>query len=348
MSIKRVYATVLAAAALCAGLAGGAGAQGTAGKTGWQWAAGGQGSVNANAALAASQAIRQAGFELYAVNSGGTIDSLLTLSRGEYDFANVDTPTLRKVWAGSGGFQQIRGFSQVLTGFPTFFFIVVSAKSPIKTPEDLAGKTINGHTPGAVINLWNQDYVQALAAAGIVRQGSVKLTQIALSQTIDALLDGRIDAQVGYTFAGKLPDWIEQALARGVQFRVLAMPEAVQKTLEAKGWQRDERPEVAEIARIDAAVPKDLRSSGITTVVVARQNLGEDVVYRFLTAFFADPAKIAATHPANRVYLGGPDYGVKYLTEDLPVHPGAQRFYRERNVLRPALAGSSPAPAATK
>lgn len=330
------------ALAFAVALAGQASAQGSSSKVGWQWAAGGQGSVNANAALAASQAIRQAGFEIFAVNSGGTIDSLLTLTRGEYDFANVDTPTLRKVWSGTGGFQKIQGFSQVLSGFPTFFFIVVPGKSSIKTAADLAGKTINGHTPGAVINLWNQDFVQALGAAGLIRPGSAKLSQIALSQTVDALLDGRVDAQVGYTFAGKLPDWLEQALARGVAFRVLSMPEPVRKILEGRGWQPDDQPEVAEIARLDPTVQAaGQRTTGITTIVVARQDLGSDVVARFLAAFFADVNKIGATHPANMVYKAGPTYGVRYLADDLPVHPGALKFYQDRGVLRASL-GASP------
>jgi TRAP transporter TAXI family solute receptor len=328
-------------AMLAAGCALAAAALAQAPKTGWQWAAGGQGSINANAALAASQTIRQAGFEVYAVNSGGTIDSLLTLSRGEYDFANVDTPTLRKVWTGTGGFQQIKGFSQVLTGFTTFFFIVVPESSAIKTVADLVGKTINGHTPGAVINLWNQDYVQALGQTGVVRPGSIKISQIALSQAVDALLDGRSSAQVGYTFSGKLPDWVDQATARGIKLRVLRMPEPVNKLLISKGWQSDDSLDVAEVKKIDATLQaNEYRTNGITTVIVARQNLGDDVVHKFLTAFFADVGKIGATHPANLVYKEGPAYGVKFLTDDLPVHPGAMRFYRERNVLRPTLSST--------
>ncbi|NBS74655.1 MAG: hypothetical protein EBT78_14525 [Betaproteobacteria bacterium] len=309
-----------------------------ANKNGWLWAAGGQGSINANAALAASQTIRQAGFEIFAVNSGGTIDSLLTLSRGEYDFANVDTPTLRKVWNGTGGFQQIRGFSQVLSGFPTFFFMIVPENSPIKSLADLAGKTVNGHTPGAVINLWNQDLAQSLVQSGVVRPNSIKLSQIALSQAVDALLDGRSAAQVGYTFAGKLPDWVDQATARGIKLRALRMPENINTAMVSKGWQLGSGADIAEVRKMDASIsPSDLQTNGITTIIIARNNLADDVVHKFLTAFFLDVTKIGATHPANLVYKEGPIYGSKFLTDDLPVHPGALKFYREKNAFRSTL-----------
>lgn len=336
MRVTRRQAMLGAMAAGAAQFPGGGHAQSS--RVGFQWAAGGQGSVNATAALAATQVLRQTGFEMFAVNSGGTIDSLLTLARGEVDFATGDTPTLRNAWNGRNRFQQVRGFGQVLSGFTTFFFILVQRNSSIRTAADLAGKTINGHTPGAVINVWNQDFTRAMADARIVPANSIRISQIANSQAIDAMLDRRIDAQVGYTFAGKMPAFIEQAMARGLEFRVIGVPAEVNRALIERGWLPDEKPAVEEIARVDPAISNTpYFSNGITTVVVARRQVADRAVADFLTAFFRDTGRIGASHPANRVYQEGPAYGVRFLVADLPVHPGAAAFYKERGVWRTDL-----------
>ena len=332
----RIITNIVAAAMVLLATFGAGSAQ--EGGAGLQWAAGGQGSVNAEAALAASQALRQNGYEVFAVNSGGTIDSLLTLSSGELDLANVDAPNLRKVWEGADGFQQIRGFSQVMSGFTTFFFIIAPKESGIESVEDLAGKTLNGHTPGAVINQWNKDFVEALEEVGRIEVGSVTINQLAIGQAIDALIDGRVDAQVGYIFANELPGWLQQAMARGLEFRVIPVPEDVNEVLIGRGWQERAERSVGEIAKVDADLEgQEIASSGITTMVIARDGVPADAVDGFLDAFFGNVASIAAAHPSNAVYQEGPTYGAQYLIGEIPVHPGAAAFYKRHGVWNDAL-----------
>lgn len=329
---------ILSAAFIAIALGGGAGGA-LAQQEGLQWAAGSQVSVNAEAALAASQVMRQAGFSVYAVNSAGIIDSLVALGSGDADLANADVQTLRQVWNGTGGFQQVRGFSQVISGFPTMFFILVADNSSIETLADLEGKTINGHVPGAVINIWNKDFVNSLEEAGVVKAGSVKLSQQSINDAVDALNDGRLDAQIGYTFAGGLPSWLQQALARGLKFRILPVSDEVEKNIVAKGWQDSQEDVSDKVAKIDPSIARSggFKASGGTTVVVARDDLPAETIHGFLKTFFDNADGIAKSHPVNHVYEAGPAYGIQYLATEIPVHPGAERYYTEEGVWRDEL-----------
>lgn len=338
MKYGKTLLSLLASAAVALGIS-----SAQAQQDGIKWAAGGQGSINAEAALATSQVLRLAGLPVYAVNSAGTVDGLLTLARGELDLINADNRSLKQAWNGEGGFQKVRGYSQVMSGFSTFFFIFVPENSPIRTVKDLAGKTLNGHVPGAAINFWVRDYIAALESTGAVAAKSVKQSQIALTQVFDAMQDGRIDAQAGYVFADKLPTWIEQGMARNFKLRVIEMPMDTLAPMAAKDWHVVSAYPSAEIARVDAAAGKQPRipTSGLTTVIVARDSLPKDRVTGFLTTFFANLDKVQGAHIANKMYADGPSTGIQYLLKDVPVHPAAADFYRRNNAWRSDLTVST-------
>jgi TRAP transporter TAXI family solute receptor len=63
-------------------------------------------------------------------------------------------------------------------------------------------------------------------------------------------------------------------------------------------------------------------------MMVARSDLPEDLVYRFTKAIFDDlkqfhAAHSAATHLTLETALSG---------NPIPLHPGAERFYKEKGV----------------
>lgn len=306
--------------------------------TGLQWAAGPAGTVNSDAALATTQVMRQADFPVYSVNSGGTIDSLIALSSGDVALATIDGPTMRKAWEGAEGFQKVRGFGQILSGFTNFIFIIIPADSPIRSAADLQGKTINSAPPGALLNVWIKDLTAVLEAENVVLSSAYKVSQFAFSDSVDAMNDGRIHAQLAYTFAGKLPGWLLQAMARGNSYRILPMSKDVHEAMVARGWQPSLENAWDELSKLDSDVRNiEFNSSGVSTVIVASDATESSDIYKFLKTFFDKTDDIAAAHPINGVYKAGPAYGIQYLSPGIPVNAGAAEFFKEAGVWRDEL-----------
>jgi TRAP transporter TAXI family solute receptor len=73
----------------------------------------------------------------------------------------------------------------------------------------------------------------------------------------------------------------------------------------------------------------DIETVGVDNVLVCREDLQEDVVYRLTKAFFAALPELSRVHAA--AMLIDPDQAP---ATPIPLHPGAARFYREREILQ--------------
>jgi TRAP transporter TAXI family solute receptor len=73
----------------------------------------------------------------------------------------------------------------------------------------------------------------------------------------------------------------------------------------------------------------DIGTVGVDNVLVCREDLPEDVVYRLTKAFFAALPEMTRIHAA--VGLIDP---AQAPATPIPLHPGAARYYREREILQ--------------
>jgi uncharacterized protein len=73
----------------------------------------------------------------------------------------------------------------------------------------------------------------------------------------------------------------------------------------------------------------DVQTVGVDNVLVCREDLPEDVVYQLTKAFFAALPELSRVHAA--VSLIDADQAP---ATPIPLHPGAARYYREREILQ--------------
>jgi TRAP transporter TAXI family solute receptor len=73
----------------------------------------------------------------------------------------------------------------------------------------------------------------------------------------------------------------------------------------------------------------DIQTVGVDNVLVCREELGESIVYELTKAFFAALPELARIHAAAR--LIDPEQAP---ATPIPLHPGAARYYRERELLQ--------------
>ena len=78
-------------------------------------------------------------------------------------------------------------------------------------------------------------------------------------------------------------------------------------------------------------LPYDVRVVGTPNIVIVSSKLPDDLVYRMTKAFF-EPAgleMIRNSHPSAR-----PLALEKAAVAPVPLHPGAEKFYREKGILK--------------
>ncbi len=75
--------------------------------------------------------------------------------------------------------------------------------------------------------------------------------------------------------------------------------------------------------------PRDVLTVGMDVLLLCRDDLPEDLVYNLSKALFASVPQLTAAHAAAAGI--SPDRGP---ATTIPLHPGAARFYREREILR--------------
>jgi TRAP-type uncharacterized transport system substrate-binding protein len=72
----------------------------------------------------------------------------------------------------------------------------------------------------------------------------------------------------------------------------------------------------------------NIETVGVDSVLVCRKDLSEPLVYEMTKEFSALLEQVASAQPQGRV---DPDQA---SATPIPLHPGAARFYREREILK--------------
>jgi TRAP transporter TAXI family solute receptor len=145
-----------------------------------------------------------------------------------------------------------------------------------------------------------------------------------LPVSVKQLQEGTLDAIV---IAIPTPNFARTADAlRQIGVRTISLDRAIVEQLQA------EYPFLRP-ARVPASQlwgqRNDLETVGADALLVCHQQLPEDLVYRLTRELFAALPKLAETHTdAAEV---DPDLAA---TTPIPLHPGAARYYREREILQ--------------
>ena len=74
----------------------------------------------------------------------------------------------------------------------------------------------------------------------------------------------------------------------------------------------------------------DVQGAAVVNYLVTRANLADDLVYQMTKSVFDDRAELVAAHQAaNDIKLENALNGMP-----IPLHPGAQRYFREKGLLK--------------
>ena len=155
-----------------------------------------------------------------------------------------------------------------------------------------------------------------------IRDWGGSITHSSYREALDRMKDGHIEAFINDDVIGN-PLFVDIALSRDVV--ILPMDEAVREQMvERFGYARAVIP-----AGTYRGQTEDVASTSQDFVFFTRADMSADLVYAMTRLTFENIADLVATHPI----FSALDVAKGPLGFPIPLHPGAERYYREIGVL---------------
>ena len=196
--------------------------------------------------------------------------------------------------------------------------VQILAKPGIKNVSDLNGKTVcvGDVGSGTEVNAW-----QVLGAAGLT-ENDIKVVNGSFQDGVDMLKDGKIDA--AFTVAGAPTTAIvDYATTNELNLVSLSDSELAAIRAEYPFLVQDNLP-----AGTYTGQASEVVCVAVQAALVASENLSEDVVYEITKGLFDNKAELEAGH-AKFGFLDPATAGIG----SVPLHPGAEKYYKEIGVL---------------
>jgi uncharacterized protein len=244
--------------------------------------------------------------------------NLLQAGRGELAFTLGDS--LTQAWTGveeAGYKAPLKKLRTVAAIYSNYIQIVATADSGIKTLADLKGKRVSVGAPksGTELN------ARAIFKAAGLSYDDMKVQYLPFGESVELIKNKQLDATLQSAGLGvsSLRD-----LASTEEIVIVPVPaDIVAKTGDA--------------AYHSAMVPAntyrgqtaDVPTAAVRNYLVSHEGVPADVVYGMTKAMFANLADLQAAHSAAK--------GITLedaAKSPIPLHPGAEKFYREAGVLK--------------
>jgi len=298
------------------------------GKTRLSIATGGTGGVYYPYGGAIARVISEhlAGVEATAEVTAASVDNLKLIRDHKSDIGFTLADTLDDAVKGRGAFTQggpvpVRALAVL---YSNYTHLVAHGASGVSRVADLKGKTVSIGAAGSGTELVA---TRMLRAAGLDPARDMTRANLGVSQSVDALKDGKIDA---FFWSGGVPTAavLDLASTPGASWRLVPnddVLESLQSTYGASLYSRLSVPSAAY-----AGLLADVAVVGVSNLLVVHQDMSEQLAYDITRLLFEHQAELIAVHPeAARLSLATAPTG-----SPAPFHPGALRYYRDRGVLR--------------
>lgn len=250
-----------------------------------------------------------------------SVENLTLLQQGKGEIAFTLGDSLALAWAGDeeAGFKakltKLRGIGAV---YPNYIQVVASKESGIKTLADLKGKRLSVGAPKSGTELNARAILQA---AGLTYSDLGKVEYLPFGESVDLMKNRQLDATLQSAGLGVAAI---RDLASSVDIVVVEVPAAVVEKVGAP-YVKATIP-----ANTYTGQAADVPTAAVVNYLVTRSDLKDDLVYAMTKAVYENLPELAAAHSAGKeISLKGALSGMP-----VPVHPGAEKYFREAGVLK--------------
>lgn len=292
---------------------------GTAGVTGVYYPAGG-----AICGLV-KRSSKQSGLRCWVESTGGSIYNLSAVRERDLDLGIVQSDWQFHAYNGTALFERIGADKTLRSVFSLHsepFTVVARRDANIHSFDDLKGKRVNVGDPGSGMRATMEELMRA---KGWTMQDFSHVSEMKVAEQGKALCSNQIDAMV---YAAGHPNGAIQEVTMACDV-VLVSVEGPAVDALIKQY-----PFYA-YATIPGGMyhgsPENVKTFGVKATLVANESVPEESIYQLVKSVFENYDTFKAMHPVfstldrNLMVTDG---------NTAPLHPGAERYYREVGLLK--------------
>jgi TRAP transporter TAXI family solute receptor len=245
--------------------------------------------------------------------------NLLQQGKGEIGFSLGDSVQEAVKGNKEAGFPQpldkLRGIAAI---YPNYIQIVASQESGIKSLEDLKGKSLSVGAPASGTELNARSIFEA---AGMSYEDLGKIEYLPFAESVELIKNRQLDATLQSAGLGVASI---RDLATSLPINVVAVPKA----------------EVEKIGSpyISVVIPagtyegqtEDVETAAVGNFLITHEGVSEETAYQMTKLLFDNLPQLIASHAAAQAI----DPANALDGMPVPLHPGAERYYREAGILK--------------
>jgi TRAP transporter TAXI family solute receptor len=245
--------------------------------------------------------------------------NLLQQGRGEIAFSLGDAVKAGVEGNTEAGFRgpldKLRGVAAI---YPNYIQIVASADSGIKTLADLKGKSLSVGAPASGTEL---NAREIFAAAGMSYDDLGRVEYLPFAESVELMKNRQIDATLQSAGLGVASI---RDLSTSMPINVVSVPPEIVDEIGAPF--------------LSATIPagtydgqtEDVQTAAVENFLITSEAVPEETVYEMTKLLFEHLDQLVAAHAAAK----GIDPQQALAGMPLPLHPGAERYYKEAGLLQ--------------
>ncbi|TWC39546.1 hypothetical protein FBY03_10496 [Pseudomonas sp. SJZ079] len=245
--------------------------------------------------------------------------NLLQAGRGELALALGDS--VADAWNGveDAGFKApLKKLRAIAATYPNYIQIVASKESGITSLADLKGKRISVGAPKSGTEL---NARAIFKAAGLSYEDMGKVEFLPFAESVELMKNRQLDATLQSAGLGMAAI---RDLSVTMPLNYVAIPAEVTAKVGNPAYQPATIPAGTYDGQ-DAEVP----TVAITNILVSHEGVSDEVAYQMTKLMFDNLERLGTAHSAAK------DIKLENAAKNLPIplHPGAERFYKEVGAL---------------
>lgn len=245
--------------------------------------------------------------------------NLLQAGRGELAFALGDS--VADAWKGDAeaGFKTpLKKLRAIAGTYPNYIQIVASKESGITSLADLKGKRISVGAPKSGTEL---NARAIFKAAGLTYQEMGKVEYLPYAESVELIKNRQLDATLQSSGLGQAAI---RDLAATLPVVFVPIPTDVVTRIGNNAYQPATIP-----ANTYDGQNADVSTAAINNILVTHADIDDDLAYQMTKLIFENLPRLVTAHAAAK------DIQAENAAKNLPIplHPGAERYFKEKNLL---------------
>lgn len=263
------------------------------------------------------------GFRSSVQSTGASVENINLILNKKAEIAIVMSDAVLQAYDAFGAFEgqepkkDLRGLMSL---YPNYVQLVTLESTGIQSFADLKGKRVGVGAPNSGVEV----NARLMFEAHGMSYDDIRPDYLNYGEAIDQMRNGLVDA--AFVTSG-IPNATVMDLGTTNKIRIIPIEGEGMKTLQAK------YPFFT-----SSVIPagtygnaEDINTATIMNILIVQKDLSDEVVYMMTKGFFENISKIQDTHSAAKKHIN-----METALDGMvvPLHPGAERYYKEAGKLK--------------